>query len=65
MTTRTRPRRMTHAQDRHALAWVLLALTLLLGSVLGWSARVGWEQMRPVVQAVVGQCVGASMEERR
>ena len=50
---------MSRAQDRHALAWVLLALTLLLGSVLGWSARVGWEHVRPVMERVMGTCVGA------
>ena len=55
---------MTRAQDRHALAWALLALTLLLGSVLGWSARVGWDRARPVVQAVAGACVEGMEGER-
>ena len=55
---------MTHAQDRHALAWAMLALTLFLGGVLGWSARVVWQQARPVVQAVVGQCVETIGVER-
>ena len=51
---------MTHAQDRHAHAWAMLALTLFLGGVLGWSARVVWQQARPVV----GQCVETIGVER-
>ena len=50
---------MTRASDRLFLAWALLALTLFLGVVLGWSARVGWQQTRPVVERMVGPCVEA------